>query len=63
MFFVEKLLGSLVNPLTLALAFAVWAFFYRRRRRLLLCAAVGGMRPGDGEILPRRNAENTKKEG
>ena len=41
MFFVEKLLGSLLNPLTLALAFAVWAFFYRRRRRLLLCVAVG----------------------
>ena len=41
MFFVEKLLGSLVNPLTLALVFTVWAFFCGRRRRVLLCVAVG----------------------
>jgi hypothetical protein len=29
-FFMEKLLGSLVNPLTLALVFAVWAFLHIR---------------------------------
>ena len=39
-FFLEKLLGSLVNPLTLALAFAVWAF----------------LRKGEGENLPRKIA-------